>query len=464
MSCKYYFKVFLLSIFLGSWFTACRKFVDIEPPANQIPSEVAFANDASATAAVNGIYSEMITNSSQFSSGFTTLYAGMSSDEIGYYSSSFRDEFVNSQITIVNHANLTSWFWSPAYRYIYTANLCLTELEKSNNINPYLKKTLKGECLFIRSFCYFHLVNLFGGVPLILNTDYNENASIPRSTQDEIYAQLILDLVSAKSLLSDTYPVTEKVRVNRMAATSLLAKVYLYTRNWEKAENEASSVINSSLYSLEPALNSVFLKSSPETIWQLKTISNSINTIEGNLILPASSSSVPTFVLTNTLLSSFELGDNRKNAWTYSRVFPLPSGPTVTIPYKYKVFGNNAPITEYYVVIRLAELYLIRAEARMNMDNISGSQDDLNRIRNRAGLANTIAATKSDLQIAIEKERQIELFCEWGNRWYDLKRMNRANDVLSPIKGSNWQLTDTLWPIPQDQINLNNSLSQNPGY
>lgn len=463
MSCKY-FKIFLLSILISSGFTACRKFVDIKPPANQVPSEIAFANDASATAAVNGLYSEMISNSSQFSSGFTTLYTGMSADEIDYYSSSFRDEFVNNQITIVNHANLTFWFWSPAYRYIYTANLCLTELEKSNNINAQLKKILKGECLFIRAFCYFHLVNLFGGVPLILNTDYNENASIPRSTQGEIYNQIILDLVSAQSLLSDSYPVAEKVRVNRMAATSLLAKVYLYTRNWEKAETEASSVINSTLYSLESALNSVFLKGSTETIWQLRTISNSINTVEGNLILPASSSSVPTFVLTNTLFSSFEPGDNRKNAWTYSRVFPLPSGPTVNIPYKYKVFGNNAPITEYYVVIRLAELYLIRAEARMNMDNISGSQDDLNKIRNRAGLANTIAVTKSELQIAIESERRAELFCEWGNRWYDLKRTNRSNDILSPIKGPNWQITDTLWPIPQDQINLNGSLDQNSGY
>ena len=116
------------------------------------------------------------------------------------------------------------------------------------------------------------------------------------------------------------------------------------------------------------------------------------------------------------------------------------------------------------MVLRLAEQYLIRAEARAQQNNISGSQSDLNLIRNRAGLVNTAANDKTALLTAIEHERQVELFTEWGHRWLDLKRTNRADAVLGPIKAPNWQPTDMLYPIPQTQIANDPNVHQNPGY
>ena len=116
------------------------------------------------------------------------------------------------------------------------------------------------------------------------------------------------------------------------------------------------------------------------------------------------------------------------------------------------------------MVIRLAEIYLIRAEARAHQNNIAGAQSDINAIRGRAGLANTAAADQNSLLLAIEKERKLELFTEWGHRWFDLKRTNRSDAVLGPVKAPGWQSTDALYPIPFTEIQNNRNVTQNPGY
>jgi hypothetical protein len=115
------------------------------------------------------------------------------------------------------------------------------------------------------------------------------------------------------------------------------------------------------------------------------------------------------------------------------------------------------------VILRLAEQYLIRAEAEANLDNLIGAITDLNMIRNRAGLPNTTASDKTTILLAIENERQAELFCEGGNRWFDLKRTNRANKILSSEK-ANWKQSAALYPIPQTEINADPNLTQNIGY
>lgn len=441
--------------------SSCKKFVDINPPINQITGDEAFKNDASATAIVTGIYSEMMNNPAQFSSGFTTLYAGMCADELYYYSSGNNDEFVTNQISLSNHGLIGSSFWQPAYKYIYTANLVIEKLNRANLLSANVKRRLEGEAKFIRAFCYFQLVNLFGDVPLITSTNYHINSTILRTSTNIIYQQIISDLRDASGLLSLTYVTADRVRPNKWAAEGLLARVYLYTGEWVKAEESASLVIQSPLYSLPANLNNVFLKNSSEALWQLQPVNPSWNTWEGNIIIPASSASLPTYLLTSSLLQAFETGDPRKASWTNTRTY---AGATVVYPNKYKVYGNGAPLTEFYMILRLAEQYLIRAEARANQNNIPGAQADLNIIRNRSTLANTTANTQTDLLLAIERERRIELFAEWGHRWYDLKRTGRADVLLSVLKPGTWQSTDKLWPIPASELNANPQLIQNPGY
>ncbi|MBS1666359.1 MAG: RagB/SusD family nutrient uptake outer membrane protein [Bacteroidetes bacterium] len=462
MKSKYINTVFftLLMLAQGVLLNSCKKFVEVENPADQLNSDAVFRDSSTATSAITGIYSEMLTNRNLFSNSAVTLYTGMSADELYNYTPGLKDEFTHNQITQANHGNLDNSFWKPAYKNIYAANLAIEKLSQSQSLSGSLKNQLTGEAKLIRAFCYFQLLNLFGDVPLITASKYTENVSATRAPIASVYNQIINDLLDAKSLLPVDYTTTERVRPNKWAAAALLSRCYLYTGDWQNAEAEANAIISSGLYSLEPDLNNVFLNSSTEAIWQLMPVRPGFNTYEGLEILPVSASSTPTYLVTSSLRNAFETGDNRKTVWINSRVF---NNDTLYYAFKYKI-PYNTVLTEYYMVFRLAEQYLIRAEAALNQNKIPAAQVDINTIRARAGLANTLASDAPSLKIAIEQERHTELFCEWGHRWYDLKRTGRAGAVLAALKGANWQSTDTLWPVPQPEINLNPSLTQNPGY
>jgi starch-binding outer membrane protein, SusD/RagB family len=439
---------------------SCKKFIAVDDPNDQLNSDMVFSDSSTATSAITGIYSEMLTSRNLFTNSSVTLNGGMSADELYYYSPGLNEEFTKNQITQVNHVNIDNSFWKPAYKYIYAANLAIEKLAVSQGLSRSLKNQLTGEAKFIRAFCFFHLTNLFGDVPLILSSKYQDNAAAPRTATAAVYTQVINDLSDAKNLLSADYVTAERVRPNKWTAAALLSRCFLYTNQWQNAATEANSIIASGVYSLEADLNNVFLNSSTEAIWQLKPVRPGFNTYEGLEILPTSPFSYPTYLVTASLRSSFESGDNRKNSWINSRVY---NNDTLYFPFKYKV-PNGANLTEYYTIFRLAEQYLISAEAAANLNNVSNARTYINNIRTRAGLGNTSANDIPSLKLAIEKERRDELFCEWGHRWYDLKRTGRANDILPPIKGATWQSTDVLWPIPQQELNLNPSLTQNPGY
>jgi hypothetical protein len=169
---------------------------------------------------------------------------------------------------------------------------------------------------------------------------------------------------------------------------------------------------------------------------------------------------MPYYTITNFLLSAFENGDQRMNKWLGKNIV---NDLAYYYPYKYKV-NAYSPITEFYIVLRLAEQYLIRAECRAQQDNIDGAKSDLNIIRSRAGLVNTTANNQDSMLLAISHERQVELFCEWGQRWCDLKRSGNANAILGDRKAPNWQPTDSVYPIPAYEIQNNPFLVQNAGY
>ena len=119
---------------------------------------------------------------------------------------------------------------------------------------------------------------------------------------------------------------------------------------------------------------------------------------------------------------------------------------------------------ENSVILRLSEIYLIRAEARLMQGNTGNAKEDLNIIRRRAGLIDNSSNIQSEIADAILKERRVELFLEYGNRWFDLKRTQRADAVLGAFKPGDWQSTDALYPIPLDEIRKAPQLTQNQGY
>jgi hypothetical protein len=189
------------------------------------------------------------------------------------------------------------------------------------------------------------------------------------------------------------------------------------------------------------------------------------NSGEGKLfVLPELQDLSYPVYLSSAIVNSFESQDKRKTEWVGTVTY---DGTTYCFPNKYKIAqGVDAPSTEYSTIFRLAEQYLIRAEARTHLGDFAGAQEDLNMIRHRAGLPNTSASDEASLLAAIEQERKVELFTEYGHRWFDLKRTNKADTVLSAIKGATWQSTDQLYPIPAREMAKSPSLQghQNPGY
>ena len=443
--------------------TSCEEFVQISPPKTEIITPTVFSSDASAVAAIRGIYSLMMTNQS-FTNGEIEKYCGLSADELTDLSGrSEQLEFQNNSLAPSNGV-LLNQFWREAYRYINNANAMLEGLGKPTSISSGTRSQLEGEAKFIRAFCHFYLVALFGDVPFVNSTDYRVNAHASRLPVSEVYEYIINDLSDAESLLLEDYSLSgnQRVQPNRGAATALLARVYLYLNDWPRADAYATKLIdNVNTYSLTPDVNDVFLANSSETIWQLQPVTPERSTGQARLFILLTSPN--DIVLSDEVVNSFETGDKRRDSWV--GVFTQGS-QTFYFPYKYKVY-SAAAITEQAVVLRLAEQYLIRAEARAQQGELAEAIADLDVIRNRAGLP-LIADTnpsisQGDLLLAIEQERRVELFSEWGHRWLDLKRTRRASEVLSIVK-MEWEPDDVLYPIPDSERLVNPQLTQNPGY
>jgi starch-binding outer membrane protein, SusD/RagB family len=372
--------------------------------------------------------------------------------------------------------------WNDFYSKIYTVNLALERLGGSTQLTESVKQQLMGEAKFLHAFLYFYLVNLYGDVPLALQTDYRINAKLQRTSKNLVYQQIIADLKDAQTLLTDNYfsadaktPTTERLRPNKWTATALLARAYLYTSDWTNSEIQANSIISTNSKYDTGSLNNVFLKSSKEAIWQLQPVNTAWNTEDAKVFIiptagPTSISTVSGYpvYLSSQLLSAFEIADKRKINWIDSvTVGSGPASATYYYPYKYKSATLNAPVTEYTMVLRLGEQYLIRAEARAQLNKIAEGLSDLNVIRRRAGLPDAVASDQTTLLNLIYHERQVELFTEWGHRWLDLKRTGKVDEVMSsyaPQKGTTWSPNWALYPIPLYDITQNPNLTQNPGY
>jgi starch-binding outer membrane protein, SusD/RagB family len=460
---------FFCFIFLVELFAGCKKFVLVDPPVTQLVTASVFSNNGTATSAQTGIYQLMIGESFARS-----LETGLMGDELTSYGVDMN--FYTNSLIASNNAGP----WGNAYSYIYQANAIIEGLQNNSSISLAIKQQLTGESIFVRAFWHFYLANLYGDVPVVTSTNYATNSVLPRSPKSEVYRQIITDLTNAQSLLnsnfvdaSDTTITSDRVRPTKWAAAALLARAYLYTgNNWDSAEAQSTLVIqNASLFSLVPILDSVFLANSSEAIWQLALPlpSRTNATPDGNSYIMIAGPYVGYTPISTQLWNSFETGDERKTNWvgTFTDTTTTPF-TNYYFPNKYKVRVSDA-VSEYVMVLRLAEQYLIRAEARAEQGNLLGAANDLNVIRNRAGLPNTTAVTQVDLLTAILHERQVELFTEWGHRWFDLIRTGNANSIMSvvtPLKGGLWSNDGhkLLYPIPQSEIQANHNLTQNPGY
>lgn len=453
---------FFLILLLSSVFVGCKKFIEIPPPENQLVSVSAFADDKTADATMAGLYSIMNAYNYQYGNVLNSFMPAFAADEFYYaLNNSVFDEFKQNSLTPDNRYINT--FWESAYSNIYHVNAVIEGISNSSTLSEKTSNQLLGEAKFVRAFCYFYLVNQFGDVPLILNTDYKVNTVLPKTEKSKVYESIVTDLIDAQSKMSSEYVSTERIRPNKEAATTLLARTYLYLSKWDLAETEAAKVINDSRYQLLNNLNEVFLSKSAEAIWQLQSVNKSttgVNTWEGFNVVPPSPTGRAYYNLYDQLVNAFEPGDTRLANWTKTYV---TGGKTFYFPYKYKI-RTAAPVQEYSMVMRFAELFLIRAEARAQQNKLDVAIQDLNKIRKRANLKDlSTLLTKEQVLVATAQERRVELFGEWGHRWYDLIRTGKSIEVLKLIKPDLDQ-HDLVFPIPLPAMRTNPFLVQNEGY
>jgi len=469
---------------LFAWsMSGCKKLIEVDTPVTGTNAGNVYQGDATAAAVLTGIYAKISDQNFDLGNGSITgisLFPALSADELTLFdigAQRFPFYYRNDLTSLTTTGN----FWASVYPIIFVANSAIEGLKNSTLLTPAVRQQLSGEARFMRAFCYFYLVNLYGDVPLVLSTDYKANSLLARTPKTTVYQQIIADLTDAQNLLSANYlksdalsayasiTSSERVRPTKWAAISLLARVYLYTGDWVHAETQATAIINnSSFYSLSP-LDIAFLKNSTEAILQFQPVrtSTQANTGEGALfVLPAAGPNISDYpvYLSKNVVSRFESGDLRKKNWVDS---VKPVNIAYYFPKKYKIGKVNTTTQEYIMVLRVAEQYLIRAESRAQQNNISGAKSDLNMIRSRAGLPGTTANDKPSLLTAIIRERQVELFTEWGHRWFDLKRTNTIDSVMNtaaPQKGGAWKPYKALYPVPQDEINKDPNLVQNPEY
>lgn len=472
---------YILIILLSTATFSCKDYVEVENPRTELASGTIFVNDKTAIGAMVGVYSDMNALNYYFANIVTMFLGSMSADDFTYAATSAEfTEFATNSVSPGNRYMLQ--IWSQAYEYIYRCNAIIAGLSASGSLSPAVKDQLMGEAKFTRAFCYFYLVNIFGDVPLILDTDVLKNTGLPRTASAAVYSTLIEDLKSAKSLMDVNYPSTgERTRPTKGAATLLLARAYLYTGNNAQAEVEAAEVIGNTNYNLllGADMNKSFNMNSREAIWQLQPVNTggNRNTWEGFTLLPANMAAPSAFYRltkgTYGLVDAFDAGDLRKTNWTRSYTTTATPPVTHTFPYKYKV-RTGTPVTEYSMVMRFAEAYLIRAEARMQQNKLKPGAEDLDVIRSRAGFTTPLAtpANTAAGMLLVEKERRLEFFAEWGHRWFDLKRWKsvsgdatktRADDLL-PATKTLWKSTAILMPIPTEARKTNNNLTQNLGY
>ncbi|MBP1638900.1 MAG: RagB/SusD domain protein [Bacteroidetes bacterium] len=458
-----------LQLIMALLLIGCDNLLEVDPPTTEVLASQVFSSDANANAALVGMYSSMVTASAFMNIGYA---CSLSADETDGSNPDYPfTDFGTNTLTASDYG--ASNLWTGFYKTIYQANNIIENVTNSTGMSDSIKTQFVGQAKFVRALNFFYLVNMFGPVPLTVTPDVKTNNALARAATADVYAQIVSDLKDAETKLPANYSnySSKRDKPNKRAASALLARVYLYMDDYVNAEEKATEVINTtSLYSLLSTadIGNVFLKDSKESIFAInpQTTTGHWLTNEDYYYYYGSQYQSLYYILTSSLANAFEIGDVRKTAWLGSFDY---SGTTYYYGAKYRDYDGSSDPLEYSIVLRLSEQYLIRAEARARQSNVTGTAGavaDINVIRTRAGLASLDAANMTQAQCltSIEQERRVELFLEYGNRWFDLKRTNRADAVLGALKPATWKSTAVLYPIPLTEIQNAPQLTQNDGY
>jgi starch-binding outer membrane protein, SusD/RagB family len=375
--------------------------------------------------------------------------------------------------------------WAYLYGTIGKTNMVINNVDATPGLADGRKAEIKGEASFIRAYMYFQVVQLFGDAPLQTQEVTAINAKIlkdvypilypARSTQDEIYAQIIADAEFALTTVPTT--AADKGFATKGAVHALLAKVYatMEPHNWTKVLEHSNAVIALG-YQLLPEYDQLWdnaHENSSESIFEINCYGWDTGGNWG-IFMFAGDDWKKFNTPTNDLVKAFDNeGDviRKNSSITFSNVtgkwtdmyWPASNYPFIN---KYRDYSG----AQNFIIYRLADILLLKAEALNETGDLNGAKALVDQVRARVDLPGTTAANQADMRLAIEKERRLELAFE-GHRWFDLKRTGRAIAVMNALKNGNgaslgYNLTEEklVWPIPQSERDKNTKLTQNPGY
>jgi starch-binding outer membrane protein, SusD/RagB family len=419
-------------------------------PTDSIPASAAYKDKAGIEKGILGSYS--VFQSFSYYGRAYLIFSDLSADNLKHPSDATSSDYAEvDNNAILPENGVVSGIWAIIYDGINEANNVIVKVPEIPNMSETEKNEALGELYFIRALNHFNLLNYFGSIPIkTAPTVGVNNLDAGRDPVEQVYSQIIEDLTFAGQHLKAS--TSKKIRASKYAAKALLARVYLYKGDYALAYDNADSVILKGGYTLLEDYSGIFTDLSEESIFEIDFTQLDRNRI-AEYNFPKTLNGRREVAPDESLINAYEPGDLRKNiSIAYDGVNAYAN--------KYKDLSKGA---DNVIVLRLAEMYLIRAEAEAHKTegNITAIQDDINIIRARATLTSTPANTISLLLTAIEKERRIEFAFE-GQRWFDLVRTGRATEILPGVTDIN----KTLFPIPSGELltNTNREMIQNPGY
>ena len=439
-------RIIILFTFILSCTLSCDV-LNVEPQ-NSIPAIEAFKNKNDLERGILGAYNSF--QSLSYYGRTYGIFSDLAADNLSHPDNATAVAYAEVDNNVILPENTSvDGIWSAIYDGLNVVNNVISKVDGIPDMNDAEKNEALGELYFIRALHHFNLVNYFGDIPIkIAPTVGIGNINAPRDPVAAVYAQITSDLIFAAQHLPAS---GTKIRASKDAANALLARVYLYNKDNANAAALATTVINNGNSSLLADYADVFEDGTAESIFEID-----FNPLDRNRIaeynFPLSENGRGEVRPSTDILGSYEPGDERYVA-TYAF-----SGTT---PYAIK-YDDLSTGSENVIVLRLAEMYLIRAEAEVHLGgSVSDIRDDINVIRNRAGLGDINFASYPELLFAIENERRHEFAFE-GHRWFDLVRTERAVEILPTVT----HINQTLFPIPLSELitNTNPGMYQNPGY
>jgi len=490
---KRIFNTIMVILVVGIMLTlnsGCTDFLT-EELRGSFSSETFYQNDKQALQAVNGVY-----NAIAFSNPDNAIwiFGDVASDDAvkggnpGDQSEiTYIDEF-----TADANNGIVSDYWSFAYEAIARANNVIANVP-AVTMDETLKNRIIGEAKFIRAYSYFNLVNIFGKVPLKLLPQLTfEAIHVPLFEIADIYARIEQDLTDAAAVLPVSYTASDMGRVTKGAALGLLGKVNLYEGKWSAALGYFQQLESLGIYGLLPNFADIFRlasENSRESIFEIQHLTGQ-NPMTGSALnqwfAPASEGGYYFNAPTQMLVDAFEKSTTGEvdprldvsvgrdgQVWLNGEIFNGSLSPTGFLTKKHQQPLSEVPSSLKgdgdlnYIYLRYADVLLMKAEAFNEINQADSAKANLNRVRERARasfngtlpadlLADITTTDQSQLRIAIQKERRVELAQEF-HRYFDLMRWGKAYAESALGPDFNYESKRFL-PIPQAEIDANQGI------